>query len=51
MQIKWNRHVIILYDENGDFNVAAALKDHIEKEFDPCDVVMINSEAYSVGIP
>ena len=50
MELKWNRHVLILYDKHGDEKVAAALKAHFEKEFDPCDVVMIDSESYSVSL-
>jgi len=49
MEIKWNKHVVVLYDENKDEQVATALKAHIEREYDPCDVILVKSSSYTVS--
>lgn len=47
MEIKWNKHVIILYDKYRDGNIAKALGYYIEREFISADVVAIDSVAYT----
>ena len=47
MDIRWNKHVVILYDKDRDDKVAEALRFYIEHEFEPCDVVLIDNVAYT----
>ena len=47
MDIKWNKHVVILYDKDRDDKVAEALRFYIEHEFDPCDVILVDDSAYT----
>ncbi|NCA67898.1 MAG: hypothetical protein EOM87_07545, partial [Clostridia bacterium] len=47
MDIKWNKHIVILYDKKNDREVAAALKQYIEKEFAPCDVIDVDSDSFT----
>ena len=47
MDIRWNKHVVILYDKERDDKVAEALRFYIEHEFDPCDVILIDNVAYT----
>lgn len=46
MDIKWNQHVIILYDKYKDADIANALTLHMEREFSSCDVIAIDSNSY-----
>lgn len=46
MDIKWNQHVVILYDRYKDADIAKALTTHMEREFSSCDVIAIDSNAY-----
>lgn len=47
MDIKWNKHIVIMYEKDRDDEVAAALKYYLEKEIDPCDVVTVDSTSYT----
>lgn len=47
MDIKWNKHVVILYDKKKDKDVADALKAYLEKEFAPCDVINVSSDSFT----
>lgn len=46
MDIKWNKHVILLYDRYKDSNIAKALTTYMESEFSSCDVISIDSNSY-----
>lgn len=46
MDIKWNDHVIILYEKYKDAEIAKALTAHMESEFSCCDVISIDSNSY-----
>ncbi len=45
MQIKWNRHIVVLYGKEQE-EVSLSLKHYIERNFAPCDVISIDSEGY-----
>ena len=47
MEVRWNSHIVILYDKDKDEKVAEALKFYIENEFKPCDVILIDHAAYT----
>ncbi len=47
MEIKWNQHVVILYDKYRDASIAKALGYYIEREFVSADVIPIDSVAYT----
>lgn len=47
MEVRWNKHVVILYDKDTDEPVADALKFYIQQEFRPCDVILVDHAAYT----
>ena len=47
MEVKWNKHVVILYDKDKDKPVADALKFYIQQEFKPCDVILVDHDEYT----
>lgn len=47
MEIKWNKHVVVLYDKESDTGVAEALRYYLEREFAPCDVVTVDNVSYT----
>lgn len=47
MDIRWNKHIVILYEKGRDEEVASALKYCLEKELNPCDVVTVDSTSYT----
>lgn len=47
MDVRWNKHVVILYDKKKDKELTSALKTYIEKEFAPCDVVEVSNESFT----
>lgn len=47
MEIKWNKHVVVLYDKMTDGDISSALKYYIEKVFDPCDVVLVDDVSFT----
>ncbi len=47
MDVKWNKHAVILYDGKKDGGAVAALKAYIENEFAPCDVIDVDSSGYT----
>lgn len=47
MDVRWNKHVVILYDGKRDSEAVSALKTYIEKEFAPSDVIDADSSAFT----
>ena len=45
MQIKWNRHIVVLYDKKQS-ELSVSLKNFIKDNFCPCDVISIDSDGY-----
>ena len=50
MEVKWNNHVVILYDKSKDEHVANALHFYIETEFHPCDVILVDHADYTHSV-
>lgn len=47
MEVKWNNHIVILYDKTKDAQAAEALEFYIESEFNPCDAILVDRTEYT----
>ena len=50
MQIRWNRHIVVLYDKKQS-ELSVSLKIFIMDNFSPCDVISIDSDGYLPALP